>query len=137
MPIPTVDAVLEELNGSTVFSKLDMNMGFHQIELDEDSRDITTFAVGDALYRYKRLSFGINSAPEKYQHVIRQAISGCPGALNIADDIMVHGKGTDKHHKNLVTLLTRKEEKNLTLNKKKCEIRMDKDRVYRADLKQT
>ena len=34
IPIPTVDEVLEELNGSTVFSKLDMNMGFHQIELD-------------------------------------------------------------------------------------------------------
>ena len=37
LPIPTVDEVLEELNGSTVFSKLDMNMGFHQIELEEGS----------------------------------------------------------------------------------------------------
>ena len=44
IPIPTVDEVLEELNGSsTVFSKLDMNLGFHQIELEESSRDITTF----------------------------------------------------------------------------------------------
>ena len=64
IPIPTVDEVLEELNGSTVFSKLDMNMGFHQIELEESSRDITTFSAGDSLFRYKRLRFGINSARE-------------------------------------------------------------------------
>lgn len=44
IPMPTVDEVLENLNDSTVFSKLDLRLGFHQIELDEDSRDITTFA---------------------------------------------------------------------------------------------
>ena len=63
LPIPTVDEVLEEMNGSTVFSKLDMNTGFHQIELEEAPRDITTFSAGDSLFRYKRLSFGLNSAP--------------------------------------------------------------------------
>ena len=67
IPIPVVDEVLENLNGSGVFSKLDLRLGFHQIELDEDSRDITTFATHDGLFRYKRLSFGVNSAPEKYQ----------------------------------------------------------------------
>ena len=41
----------------TVFSKLNMNMEFHQIELEERSRDIATFSAGDSLYHYKRLSF--------------------------------------------------------------------------------
>ena len=80
------------MNGSTVFSKLDMNMGFHQIELEEASRDITIFSAGDSLFRYKRLSFGVNSAPEQYQNIARQTIAGCPGATNIADDTVVHGK---------------------------------------------
>ena len=124
VPIPTVDEVLEELNGSTVFSKLDMNMGFHQIELEEGSRDITTFSAGDSLFRYKRLSFGINSAPEQYQNIVRQTIAGCPGAINIADDIVVHGKTTEEHDRNLVALLNRLQERNLTLNKEKCKIRM-------------
>ena len=44
LPIPTVDEVLECLNGSTVFSKLDLRWGFHQIELEANSRDIISFA---------------------------------------------------------------------------------------------
>ena len=67
LPIPTVDEVLEEMNGSTVFSKLDKNMAFPQIELKDASRDITTFSAGDSLLRYKRLSFGLKSAPEHYK----------------------------------------------------------------------
>ena len=39
LPIPTVDEVLGEMNGNTIFSKLDINMRFHQIELEEGSRD--------------------------------------------------------------------------------------------------
>ena len=59
-PIPTVDNVLHNLNGSATFSKLDLKLGFHQIELDEQFRDITTFVTHKGLYRYKRLSLGIN-----------------------------------------------------------------------------
>ena len=112
LPIPMVEEVLEEMNGSTVFSKLDMNMGFHQIELEEGSRDITTFSAGDSLYRYKRLSFGLNSAPEQHQNIIRQTIADCPGATNIAD-----GRTTEEHDSNLVTFLERLQERNLTLNR--------------------
>ena len=54
IPIPTVDEVLENLNGSAVFSELDLCLGFHQIELDEDSLDITKFATHDGSFRYKR-----------------------------------------------------------------------------------
>ena len=48
-PIPTVDEVLESLNGSTVFSKLDLRWGFYQIELEPNSRDITAFAADDGI----------------------------------------------------------------------------------------
>ena len=70
LPIQTIDKVLESLSRSAVFSKLDFRWGFHQIELDPESRDITAFATHDGIFRYKRLSFGVNTAPEKYQHII-------------------------------------------------------------------
>ena len=41
-PIPTVNDILHEMNGSTMFSKLDLKWVCHQLELDEESRDITT-----------------------------------------------------------------------------------------------
>ena len=42
---PTIDDIIFKLNGATVFSKLDLLNGFHQVELDESSRNITTFAT--------------------------------------------------------------------------------------------
>lgn len=62
--IPTIEEVLQELNGSAVFSKLDLKWDFHQVELDEEFRKITTFISHMGIIRYKRLIFGINSAPE-------------------------------------------------------------------------
>ena len=126
LPIPTIDEVLESLNGSGVFSKLDLRWGFHQIELDPESRDITAFATHDGIFRYKRLSFGVNAAPEKYQHIITQSMAGLQGVANIADDLIVHGRDTEEHDKNLHGVLQRLSEKQLTLNAEKCTFRMSK-----------
>ncbi|XP_014673090.1 PREDICTED: uncharacterized protein LOC106813466 [Priapulus caudatus] len=75
--IPTVDEVLHEMNNSKVFSKLDVKWGYHQVELNPESRDITTFVTHAGLFRYKRFMFGISAAPEKYQHVLEQVLAGC------------------------------------------------------------
>ena len=55
-PIPTGNEVLHDLNGSTVFSKLDIKWAFHQVELSEGSRPITTFATHKRLFRYKKVN---------------------------------------------------------------------------------
>ena len=97
IPIPTVDEVLENLNSSEMFLKFDLCLGFHQIELDKGSRDITTFLTHHGLFRYKRLSFGVNSAPEKYQQIVRQVVSDISWVQNIAGDLIVHGKNNEEH----------------------------------------
>ena len=51
-PVPTVEETLQEVSNAKVFSKLDLNMAFHQIELHPNSRDITTFGAPNGLYRY-------------------------------------------------------------------------------------
>ena len=73
--LPTLDEVIHDLNGATVFSKLDLNQGYHQLLLHPDSRHITSFSLHIGLFGYKRLSFGINAAAEKFQNVIAFATS--------------------------------------------------------------
>ena len=119
-PIPTVEETLQELHGAAAFSKLDLKWGYHQIELDPDSRGITTFTTHQGLWRYKRLMSGISSAPEAYQSIIQQSLHGCPGVRNISDDIIVYGKNQAEHDQNLEAVLQRIKDKGLTLNKQKC-----------------
>ncbi|XP_053392140.1 uncharacterized protein LOC128554851 [Mercenaria mercenaria] len=123
-PIPTTEEVLQDLNNSAVFSKLDIKMAYHQIELDEESREITRFMTHKGMYRYKRRMFGISCAPEIYNKVRSQVLSGLQGVNSIFDDIMVHGKDTAEHNVRLKLLLTRLQEKGLTLNLQKCQFNM-------------
>ena len=120
-PVPTIDELILDMNGSTVFSKIDMRMGFHQFVLSEDSRDITTFTTHAGLFRYKRLSFGICSAPELYQRKISDMLSGIPGVVNLADDIVVHGSTQAEHDERLDQTLARLAALNMTVNPKKCQ----------------
>ena len=57
--IPTTDDIIADLNGCKVFSKIDLNQGYHQLPLHPDSRHLTTFSTHVGLYRYKRLNFGL------------------------------------------------------------------------------
>ena len=125
-PIPTIEEVLYDLNGATVFSKLDLKWGFHHIELKEQSRDVTTFVTHRGLYRYKRLMFGITSASEKYQKIISDVIQGCDSVANIADDLIVYGSDLEEHERNLHAVLQRLKRSGLTLNGDKCQFRLPK-----------
>ena len=93
--IPTLEELLYEFNECTVFTKLDLNKGYHQITLDTASRDLTAFATHRGIYRYARLIFGMSSAAELYQKHIEHALIGIPGVRNISDDIIIGGRSTD------------------------------------------
>jgi len=122
--MPTFDEVVHDLNGAKVFSKLDLNQGYHQLVLHPDSRHITTFSTHLGLYRYKRLSFGISAAAEKFQDVIATAISDIPNVKKISDDVIIYGVNTGEHDKTLHAVLARFKDFNLTLKKEKCQFYM-------------
>ena len=122
--LPTLDEVTHDLNGATVFSKFDLNQGYHQVLLHPDSRHITTFSTHSGLLRYKRLSFGINAAAEKFQNVIASAISDIPNVKNISDDVIIYGVNVQEHDKAPHAVLTRFQKLNLTLRKDKCQFYM-------------
>ena len=127
---PTLDDIITDLNGATVFSKLDLNAGYHQIELDPESRHLTVFSTHDGLFRYKRLNFGVCSAAELFQNYIQSALQGLDGVLNISDDILTFGRNEQEHNERLDACLQRLREKNLTLNKDKCRFKKSQVEFY-------
>ena len=124
--MPTVDELINDLNGAKIFSKVDLRSGYHQLELDKNSRSITTFSTHVGLSRYKRLNFGVCSASEVFQKEIRTIVSDLEGVTNIADDILIYGSTQEKHDAALEALFRRLEDNGLTLNKQKCEFNRDK-----------
>ena len=84
------------------------------------------FGTHLGLMRYKRLNFGISSAAETFQNVIRETLEGIPGALNISDVMLVFGKTQSDHDRSLEAVFQRLKERGLTLNKRKCEYRKSK-----------
>ncbi|XP_055590264.1 uncharacterized protein K02A2.6-like [Uranotaenia lowii] len=120
-PLPTFDDIIPHLNNCKVFSKIDLNKAFHQIELAEESRGITTFASHNGYFRYKRLTFGMNCASEVFQNVIERVLAGIPGVKVFIDDMLVYGRDREEHDRALVMVLKRLKEYGITINKRKCE----------------
>ena len=91
--IHTLDEILPQLADARVFSVLDAKDGFHQVKLDERSSYLTTFWTPFGRYRYKRMPFGISSAPEEFQRRMHVIVQDLPRVEVIADDILVYGCG--------------------------------------------
>ena len=109
-PIPAIDEVLQDMSRSKVFSKLDLRLGYHQIELSEES-----LITHQGLCRNKRLMFGISSTPKRYQQVIQQTFQDIEGVQNISDDIIIQGATQERHDERLQKVMTHLREEVLTL----------------------
>lgn len=124
-PMKTVEEIAAQLSGATVFSTLDASSGFWHIKLDEESSKLTTFNTPFGRYRFLRLPFGINSAPEVFQRRMTQAFEDIDGAEAIVDDILIWGKDIEEHNQRLKQVLRRARDINLKLNKEKSKIQTD------------
>ena len=79
---PISEDFITEFKGCKIFSKLDLNHGYHQFTLDEESRRIMTFSTPWGNYRYKRLAFGGLNSQDLFDAEIAKIISGIPRVLN-------------------------------------------------------
>jgi hypothetical protein len=118
--MPTIEELTTDLKGATVFSKVDLRSGYHQLILHPSCRYITCFSTHVGLFQYKRLNFGVSSAAEVFQHTIQSVIEDIPGAKNVSNDIIIFGRNQVEHDKALHTTLERLWKSGLTINPKKC-----------------
>lgn len=92
--MPTMEDVVSDLCGATMFSKLDSKQGYHQLVLNPESRHVTTFSTHIGLRRYKHLNFGIS---EIFQNEICIVLDGMEGALSVCDDFLMYGENDAEH----------------------------------------
>ena len=113
--LPVTDDVVDKFHSATTFSKLDLKEAYHQFELDQESRHVTTFHGPDGLYRYKRLNYGTKSAQDILQNEMARILSGIPNQANVADDILIGGT-EEEHDRTLDQVLKALNENNITVN---------------------
>lgn len=122
-PLPRIDEILDQLGRAKYFSTLDLMSGFHQIELNEQSKQYTAFSTTSGHYEYNRLPFGLNIAPNSFQRMMTIALSGLPAecAFLYIDDIIVVGCSITHHLDNLDKVFQKLRKYNLKLNPAKCK----------------
>jgi transposase InsO family protein len=107
------------------FNKIDFMSAFQQIELNPDCRHISSFRTHLGIFRFKRLFFGIKSAPEIFHHKIAKILEGTNSTINATDDILTMGKDDEESTKNVDEVLRRLAAHGLTVNPAKCQFNQE------------
>ena len=111
--IPTAEDIASHLSGKKIFSIVDEKDGFWQVRLDEESSHLCTFNTPFGRYRFKRMPFGISSAPEVFQKKNEALFGDIDGVEVIFDDIIVAAKDEKEHDETMLKLLERARQANV------------------------
>lgn len=123
-PLPNIEDNLSQFNGAKYFSTLDLLSGYHQVALEESSKEKTAFATEKGLYQYTVMPQGACGSPATFQNLMNVVLAGMPTrhALAYLDDILVVGRTFEEHLQHLEEVLKRLKQHNLKLSVEKCNL---------------
>ena len=130
-PLPRIEVMLHRASQSSIFSKLDLASGFHQIEVALNSRPLTAFRLpepvdGSALWQWKVMPFGLRNAPPTFQRAMSQALEGLDHCSVVyIDDILIFSKTKDEHLKHLSAVFKALSQHQYHVRLPKCEFFRD------------
>ncbi|UYV74750.1 K02A2.6-like, partial [Cordylochernes scorpioides] len=133
-PLPTIETMLGNLGGNKIFTKLDLSSAYHQIEMDEASKNLLVVSTHRGLYRYNRLPFGISPASAIFQRCMDSLFHDVPNTVIYLDDIFIGSKDEQEHYRILKMIFDKLKELNFTLNKEKCLFKKKKDICFRGHI---
>ena len=124
--MPNADDILFKINGMKFFGTVDLKHAFKQVKLGKKSRPISRFRTHVGIFQYRRLFFGVNSAPEIFNKLIRNLLEGIQFQVNATDDILVMGKTLEEFESTMEAVLQRLADAGLTVNPAKCHFGLRK-----------
>ena len=121
-PLPNIDEVLSSMQGSSVFSCLDLKSGYYQIAVAEEDKAKTAFVCHKGLFEFNVMPFGLSSAPPIFQELMDKVLGPVKNVHAIAylDDIVLYSKSPEEHLEHLQDIFSRLEKAGLKLKPSKC-----------------
>jgi hypothetical protein len=106
-PLPRIDDLFDQMKGATVFSKIDLRSGYHQLRIKEDDIPKTTFKTRFGHYKFTILLFGLTNAPGVFMSlmngVFREYLDKFIQVF--IDDILIYSRTTEEHDEHLCLVL--------------------------------
>ena len=125
---PLITDMLNALNGSRVFSMIDLSAGFHQIPIEEESRKYTAFSTLSGHWEFNRVPYGLTNSPPWMQRNISLALRGLEWKICVVwiDDIIIFSKSHEEHLQHLSQVLDALRTAGLQVRLKKCKFAVSK-----------
>ncbi|CAI5640726.1 unnamed protein product [Oreochromis niloticus] len=123
-PLPRIDDALDYIAGSSWFSSLDLRSGYWQVELAAEARPKTAFTIGQGLWQFRVMPFGLCNAPATFERLMERVLKDIPRARCVVylDDLLTHAKDFEQAVANLREVLTAIRGAGLKLNPAKCNL---------------
>ncbi len=118
-PFPSVEEQLCGLKGSKVFSQIDLNQGYYQVEVDQKDRHKTSFVLPFGQYEFKVMPFGLKNSPRTFQRAMGNILNHLPYVKVFLDDILVYSRTINEHEQHLEEVLKLLSQSGATINKEK------------------
>ncbi|GJX50304.1 putative reverse transcriptase domain-containing protein [Tanacetum coccineum] len=127
-PLPRIDDLFDQLQGSRVYSKIDLRSGYHQLGVWEEDIPKTAFRTRYGHYEFQVMPFGLTNAPAVFMNLMNQV---CKPYLDkfviiFIDDILIYSKSEEEHAEHLKSILELLKKEELYAKFSKCEFWLSK-----------
>ncbi|KAL0561368.1 hypothetical protein IC582_001793 [Cucumis melo] len=122
-PLPRIDDLFDQLQGATVFSKIDLRSGYHQLRIKDEDVPKTAFRSRYGHYEFIVMSFGLTNAPAVFMDLMNRVFREFLDTFVIVfiDDILIYSKTEAEHEKHLRMVLQTLRDNKLYAKFLKCE----------------